>query len=135
MQLFVTEYRVIYGDCDPFDVVYYGRYLDFFERGRTELCRSLGLPYRTLADQGIYTPVTEAGCRYIRSARYDDLLEIATTIAELKRASIRFEYGIYRKQPRALLAEGFTVHAFVNKDRKVLRVPQEVVEAVRRGLP
>ena len=131
MQPFVTEYRVIYGDCDPFDVVYYGRYLDFFERGRTELCRSIGLPYRRLADQGIYTPVTEEGCRYVRSARYDDLLEIATVIARLKRASITFEYAIHRKQPRALLAEGFTVHAFVNKDRKVLRVPSDVIAAVK----
>jgi acyl-CoA thioester hydrolase len=131
MKVYTTEYRVIYGDCDPFDVVYYANYLDFFERGRTEMFRDMELPYRLISERGIYTPVTEAGCKYIRSARYDDLLVIETTIGVLKRASIRFDYKIFRKQPRTLLAEGFTVHAFVNKDRKILRVPPDVVERVR----
>jgi len=134
MTPYTTEYRVIYGDCDPFDVVYYANYLNFFERGRTEMFRDLDLPYRTISERGIYTPVTEAGCKYIRSARYDDLLVIETTIGVLKRASIRFEYKIYRKQPRTLLAEGFTVHAFVNKDRKILRVPPDVIERVKKTM-
>lgn len=132
MEPFITEYRIIYADCDPFDVVYYARYLDFFERGRTEMFRALGLPYKSIAELGIYTPVTEAGCRYIQSARYDDIIVIETIVAQLRRASIRFEYKIYRKEPRALLAEGFTVHAFVNKDRKILKVPQNVVEILKK---
>ncbi|MCX8043303.1 MAG: acyl-CoA thioesterase [Desulfobacterota bacterium] len=131
MKTFITEYRVIYGDCDPFDVVYYGRYFDLFERGRTEMFRDLGLPYREIADQGIYTPVIEAGCTYIQSARYDDLLLIETRIGQIGRARIRFDYSIYRKNPHTLLAEGFTVHAFVNNQRKILRVPPEVIHVVK----
>ena len=131
MKIFTTEYRVIYGDCDPFDVVYYGNYLDFFERGRTELFRQIGLTYREIAEQGIYTPVSESYCKYHKSARYDDLLEIETGIAFLKRASIRLDCRVYLKKPRTLLAEGYTVHAFVNRKGRIVRVPKEVVERVR----
>lgn len=125
-----TRYRVIYGDSDPFDVVYYARYLDLFERGRTELFRTLGITYRECQDRGIFTPVRETHCRFRESARYDDLLEIETTIGFMKKASIRFDHRIYRADPRALLAEGYTVHAFVNCDRAVVPAPADIVEVV-----
>jgi len=121
-----TEYRVIYSDCDPFDVVYYGRYLDFFERGRTELFRTLGLSYKEIFEGGIALPVTDTRCKYHKSARYDDLLLIESAVGYLKKASIRFEHRIYHKETDTLLAEGYTVHAFVDYDRKIVRVPDEV---------
>ena len=125
------EYRVIYGDSDPFDVVYYANYFDFFERGRTELFRSLGLSYRALADQGIYLPVSETHCSFRQSARYDDLLVIETTISYLRKVRIRFDHAIYRKEPRELLAEGYTVHAFVSSRRKVTRPPPQLIDCLR----
>ena len=128
----ITEYRVIYGDSDPFDVVYYANYFNLFERGRTELFRALGLTYRAIADQGIYMPVSETHCAFKQSARYDDLVSIETRIAFLKKARIRFDHAIYRTEPRELLAEGYTVHAFVTSERKVTRPPREVINAVRR---
>ncbi|MEI6125880.1 MAG: thioesterase family protein [Pseudomonadota bacterium] len=131
MKTFTTEYRVIYGDSDPFDVVYYGNYFDLFERGRTEMFRELGLTYRVISEQGIYMPVTETYCKYHKSAIYDDLLLIETAMAFLKKASIRFDCKIYRKNPRTLLAEGYTVHAFVNRNKKIQRVPEEVVARVK----
>jgi len=126
----VTEYRVIYGDCDPFDVVYYANYLDFFERGRTEFFRDLGLTYRDISETGIFSPVAEVNCKYKRSARYDDLIVIETTIAYIKRVKIRFDYKIFRKSPRELLAEGYTVHAFVDRAGKIMSAPGEVMERV-----
>lgn len=134
MKPFVTEYRVIYADCDPFDVMYYANYLSLFERGRTELFRSLGLAYREISDRGIYTPVTEAHCNYIKSVRYDDLLQIETTVGELRKASIRIEHQIYKKEPRTLLAKGYTVLAFVNRQAKIQPVPPDVAEKVRQLL-
>ena len=131
MRTFTTEYRVIYGDSDPFDVVYYANYFDFFERGRTELFRELGMTYRDISDKGIYLPVSETGCKFKNSARYDDLLQIETTIAFLKKVSIRFDYRIYRKADRSLLVEGYTVHAFVDRQGKIQRAPQNVVEKVQ----
>ncbi|MFC1592305.1 acyl-CoA thioesterase [Thermodesulfobacteriota bacterium] len=134
MNEFTTEYRVIYGDCDPFDVVYYGNYLDLFERGRTELFRELGMTYRQCQDLGIFTPVSETFCKYHKSARYDDVLLIATAIPWMKRVSIRFDYRIYRKETRELLAEGYTVHAFVDQDGKLRRAPSELAEVAQKML-
>ena len=134
MKPFVTEYRVIYADCDPFDVMYYANYLSLFERGRTEFFRSLGLAYREISDRGIYTPVTEAHCNYIKSVRYDDLLQIETAIGELRKASIRIEHHIYKKEPRTLLAKGYTVLAFVNREAKIQPVPPDVAVKVRQFL-
>ena len=131
MKIFTTEYRVIYGDSDPFDVVYYGNYFNLFERGRTEMFRDLGLAYKVISEKGIYTPVTETYCKYHKSATYDDLLLIETTIAFIKKARIRFDYKIFRKEPGILLAEGYTVHAFVNRNRKIQRVPEEVITKVK----
>ncbi len=131
MKTFATEYRVIYGDCDPFDVVYYANYFDFFERGRTELFRDLGITYRQVQDMDIFLPVSETYSKFYKSARYDDLLQIETTIAFLKKASIRFDYKIFKKQTRVLLTEGYTVHAFVNREGKVQRAPEEVADKVK----
>jgi acyl-CoA thioester hydrolase len=131
MKTFTIEYRVIYGDSDPFDVVYYANYYNFFERGRTELFRELGITYREVQEQGVFLPVSESYCKYHKPARYDDLLVIETRIAFLKRVSIKFDYYIYEKQSNALLAEGYTIHAFVNRQGKILRVPQEIVQRVK----
>lgn len=131
MKTFTTEYRVTYGDSDPFDVVYYANYFDFFERGRTELFRELGLTYREISEKGLFLPVSETHCKYVKSATYDDLLLIETSIAYLKNASIRFDYKVYRKGSKTLIAEGYTVHAFVNREGKIKRAPREVVEKVK----
>ena len=131
MKTFTTKYRVTYGDSDPFDVVYYANYFDFFERGRTELFRELGLTYREISDKGLFLPVSETQCRYVKPATYDDLLLIETRIAFLKKASIRFDYKVYKKVNKTLIAEGYTVHAFVNREGKIKRVPREVAEKVK----
>jgi len=130
MKTFITEYRVIYGDSDPFDVVYYANYFDFFERGRTELFRELGITYRDVSEKGVFLPVSETYCKYHKPAQYDNLLIIETRIAYLKRVSIKFEYKIFVKGSDELLAEGYTIHGFVSKDRKLVRVPQELHQKV-----
>ena len=134
MTTFTIEYRVIYGDSDPFDVMYYARYLDLFERGRTECMRSLGVSYRELEEQGIYSPVREVNCRYRQSVRYDDLLVIETSISRVKKASMRFNHFVYRKKPRTLLAEGYTDHAFVSEARKPVPIPDVLAEKLQKLL-
>ncbi len=131
MKSFITEYRVVYSDCDPFNVVYYANYFTLFERGRTELFRTMGIPYSNIEKQGIYVPVSDARCKYKRSARYDDLLSIESTVQELKRASITIAYRIFRNEPRELLAEGYTTHAFVNTEGKPRRIPAEIIESIK----
>ncbi len=130
MKPFLTEYRVVYSDCDPFNVVYYANYFTLFERGRTELFRDMGIPYSTIEKQGIYVPVSDTRCRYKRSARYDDLLSIESEVQELKRARITIAYRILRNDRQELLAEGYTVHAFVNTEGKPRRIPAEIIEKI-----
>ncbi len=130
MSPFLTEYRVVYSDCDPFNVVYYANYFTLFERGRTELFRAMGIPYSTIEKQGIYVPVSDARCRYKRSARYDDLLSIESVVQEIKRARITIAYRIFRNGKQELLAEGYTVHAFVNIEGKPRRIPEEIIKKI-----
>jgi len=135
MKTFTTEYRVIYGDTDPFNVVYYANYFDFFERGRTEMFRELGVTYKEVSSMGVYLPVSETYCKYHKPAQYDDLLVIETRLAYAKRVSIKFEYRIYVKNSDELLVEGYTVHGFVNNDRKLVRVPEDIYSRVKDLLP
>jgi acyl-CoA thioester hydrolase len=128
-----TNIRVIYGDTDRMGVVYYANYLRFFEAGRNEYLRAAGARYRDVeAEYGIMFPVVEANVVYRHPARYDDLVRVETSIAELKRASLRFTYRIVRSGDEKLLAEGHTVHACIDREHKPTRLP-EPVAALRRA--
>ncbi len=108
-------------------VVYHAHYLEWFEMGRTELMRDLGCTYADLEQHsGVFFPVREAGARYHVSARYDDVLAVATTLTQLGGASVRFDYRILRGDPEVVLATGFTEHAAVGRDGRPVRIPAEV---------
>ncbi|MEW6264183.1 MAG: thioesterase family protein [Thermodesulfobacteriota bacterium] len=123
-----TTYRVLYGDVDSMEVVYYGNYFRLFERGRAEFIRDLGLPYKEIETRGVMLPVIEAHGHYNGSARYDDLVLIETRVGFIRRASVRFDYEIFRGQDRLeRLVDGYTVHACVDRDRKIVRLPEFLV--------
>ena len=120
------EYRVPYADTDQMGVVYYANYLEYFERGRTEMLRSGGLPYGELERLGIFLPVAEAHCRYLRSAHYDDLLTIRSFLMECK--GVRMTVGNEVRRGDELLVAGHVVLVSVNAARKVVRIPAELAE-------
>lgn len=126
-----TRLRVRYAHTDALGVVYYANYLAFFEAARVEFLRDQGLDYRALEARGLAAPVVEARCRYRAPARFDDLLVIRTRLAELKRATFTFEYQVLREPDGALIAEGRTLHACV--ERASLR-PVPLPADVRRAL-
>jgi acyl-CoA thioester hydrolase len=127
-----SEVRVIYGDTDQMGVVYYANYLRYFEAGRNEFIRAKGLRYRDFeARFGLVLPVAEAGVKYRSPARYDDLLAVETSLVELGRASARFEYRLLRDAE--VLATGFTVHACVDGDGRIRRLPEELGRALGGG--
>ena len=126
-----TEARVIYADTDAMGVVYYARYLRRLEMGRSELMRSMGISYREMEIEGIFLPVSEVSCKYHASARYDDILSIETSIDFLKRASIQFSYRILRKSDGTLLVTGRTLHAFVDRGGKIVRIPNGLKEKIQ----
>jgi acyl-CoA thioester hydrolase len=112
-------------------VVYYANYLTWFEVGRTDLLRQLGGSYRELeARERIYLPVIEAQCRYLRPARYDDVVEIQTTASRPTRARLRFDYELTRAEDGILLAQGTTLHVATNTDGRPCRLPRRLEELI-----
>jgi acyl-CoA thioester hydrolase len=126
----VTPYRVIYGDTDQMGVVYYANYLRWFEKGRSEFLRQIGLPYPAVERQGFNFPVVEVSCRYLQSARYDDEVHIETVLTELGRASLSFQYRISRDADDCLLATGSTKHACLDRNGRLTRMPKTLQEAI-----
>jgi acyl-CoA thioester hydrolase len=126
----ISSYRVIYGDTDQMGVVYYANYLRWFESGRSEFLRQIGLPYSTIEGQGFHFPVVEVNCRYTQSARYDDLIEIETTLVELGRASLKFVYRISRETDGSFLAGGKTTHACIDQSGRITRIPEILLKAL-----
>jgi acyl-CoA thioester hydrolase len=127
-----TQIRVLYGDVDQMGFAYYANYLRWFEAGRNEFIRAKGLRYRDLESEFKFIlPVTEATVRYRVPARYDDLLTIEISLAELRRASLRFAYVIRRDDE--LLATGETTHACLGSDGRLQRFPAQIVERLTAG--
>ena len=120
-----TEIVVRYAETDMMGVVYHGSYLPWFEVGRTTLLKELGLAYRRLEADGYRLPVLEIGAKYFRPALYDDTLTIVTTLREKPLLRIRLEYEVRRGEE--LLATGFTMHAFIDRDGRPVRPPASAV--------
>ncbi len=112
--------RVRYADTDKMQFVYNGKYLEYFEVGRTELLRSLGLPYSVVENNGYQLPVIEASVKYKSPAFYDDLLEIESIVAELPNPKFRINYVIRKIETpnKEIVAEGFTDHLFIKTETK-----------------
>ena len=130
MKTFDYVCRVYYGDTDKMGVSYYANYLLWFEAARTEYFRALGLPYTECEKKGLFLPVAEAGIRYLATSTYDDRLVVRTSVAEMGKSSIRFEYQVLHQESKKLIATGFTVHVFVDRSMRPVRVPPEVQSAV-----
>lgn len=130
-----TSVRVIYGDTDQMGIVYYANYLRWFETGRSEFLRQIGVPYSAIEQQGFHFPVSEIACQYKQPARYDDLITITTTLAEVGRVQLRFRYRIARESDGALLAEGSTRHACVSKAGRPVRLPKALLNALAAPPP
>ena len=127
---FDCSYRVCYGDTDQMGVVYYANYFVFFERGRTEMLRSVGLPYSRLEELGVFLPVTEAKCRYFAPAHYDELLTLRSTVLDLGR--VRLTIGTQVLHDDKVLASGEVTLGCVNADRRPVRVAGELEVACRK---
>jgi acyl-CoA thioester hydrolase len=135
-----TEVRVRYAETDQMGIVYYANYLVWFEIGRVELLRSLGLTYSQLeTDHQRILPVIEATCRYKSPARYDDTIIIETEPSLLRGSVIKFAYRILRREPDGqepkFLAEGETVHVVCDSNLKKVPLPPEHEAALRALIP
>lgn len=120
-----TRVRVRYGETDQMGYVYYGVYAMYYEVGRVESLRQLGLTYRELEEMGIMLPVLENHTKFLAPAFYDDELLIVTNVREKPGVRIRFEYHIFNAEGK-LINQGTTLLAFVEKKTgRPCRPPKE----------
>lgn len=124
MPVFAYQRRVRYADTDQFQAAHHSRVYLWFEEARTELLRALGRPYQEFESAGIFFPVREGACRYRGLARFDMMLNVDIEAVDVRGASLRFDYRVTAEgQP---IADGYTVHACVDRSGKVLRLPEDV---------
>jgi len=126
-----TAIRVIYGDTDNMGFAYYGNFMRWFEIGRTELFRSRGLTYKRIEEEGVFLPVSEAFCKYVSPVRYDDLLVIETALDPSVKGGVRFDYRIRLSETGKICASGYTLHACMNPEGRVIRPPRFLAQRIR----
>ncbi|MDE2293287.1 MAG: acyl-CoA thioesterase [Elusimicrobia bacterium] len=122
------DLRVAYGDTDRLGIIYYANYLRYFETGRTELLRALGLRVRDLeAERRIFMPAVECRVQYLAPCRYDELLRVRTWLSWLGPASVCFQNELSNMDEGGrLVARGFTRHAVLNDQWKASRMPADL---------
>ncbi len=119
----LAQIRVIYADTDAMGIVYHTNYIKWFEIGRSETFRQLGLLYSEVEKHGFNLPVTEVYCKYLLPAKYDQLLIVETIIDYISRVVIKFNYNIWDEHRKHQLTSGYTIHACTNAEGKVRRIP------------
>jgi len=116
-------------------MVYYGKYFEYFEQGRSDLLRDAGMPYSLIEKNGILLPVIEAYANYIYPARFDDLLEVKTILKESLSSTVRIEYEIKNSDRELILVTGYTVHCFINVlNGKPTRAPNDFIEKLQNAI-
>lgn len=111
----LTKIRVRYADTDQMGYMYYGNYAEFYEVGRVEMLRSLGMTYKSMEESGIIMPVTELKCKYIKPALYDEEITVNVFIDKMPALRIHFRYELYNEKEE-LINIGETTLVFINKD-------------------
>ncbi len=122
-----TKLRVRFAETDAMQVVYYAEYFVWFEVARTELFRSIGLPYTVISrKRGFHTPVVQAHADYKASARYDDEIAVRAWASKIGRSSVRIDYEATKLPENELLCTGHTVHVLIGEDGRAKELPEDI---------
>ena len=124
--------RVRYGETDPMKYVYYGNYAEYFEVGRVELFRSIGMPYEEIEQLGIWLPVSEFKIKYLKPAYYDQLLQINTYIKSLPGVRIEFEYEIFNEEKEKITEATTTLFFLDSKTKKIVKCPDFLMNLIQK---
>lgn len=123
-------FRVRYAETDQMKYVYHGNYAEYFEMGRTEWLRNLGVSYKSMEDSGIMLPVMNLTINYLKPAKYDSLLTLKTTLKKFTGVKIVFEYEIYDEKNNLLTTATSTL-VFVNKEKnKPTKAPDYILKKI-----
>ncbi|MCK5676854.1 MAG: acyl-CoA thioesterase [Flavobacteriaceae bacterium] len=125
-----TKLRVRYGETDQMGYVYYGIYAQFFEVGRVEWLRNLGVSYKSLEESNIMLPVLNLNVNFLKPAKYDDLLTIVTSLKKKPLVKIEFDFEIYNEK-KVLLTTGYTSLVFIDmKKNKPTKAPKDLLDKI-----
>lgn len=128
-----TELRVRYADTDQMRFAYNGKYFEYFEVGRTEMMREVGLPYEVIEKSGFFMPVIETKIHFFQPAYYDELLVIETWVEKLPTAKVHIDHIIKAKERNVLICEGYVELAFLDaKTNRPTRAPKLFIDAVKK---
>lgn len=123
--------RIRYGETDQMGIVYHGNYAQYFEMGRTEWLRNLGITYKQMEAEGIKLPVISLTVNFKKSVGYDDLIKVKTTLKKIPTASIEFDYEIVNEMGE-IVTTGNTVLAFIDINRnRPTRCPQHILDKLQ----
>lgn len=129
------RFRVRYAETDAAGIVHHSAYPVWFEEGRSELSRQLGMPYSGLEPTGVDLVLSALEVRYRAPSRYDEEIRVLTRVACLRSRAMTFEYRVLRAEDGTLLAEGRTDHVAVQRvSGRPTRIPAPFLEAWGRGL-
>ena len=131
MREYEFEVRVRYAETDQMRVVYHGNYAQYFEMGRVEWLRNMGVSYKWMEENGIMLPVVSLTINYKKPARYDDVLRVKTIFKNQASVKIEFDYEIYNEKDE-LLTTGYSMLVFVNmKSGRPTLPPDYVAERLK----
>jgi acyl-CoA thioester hydrolase len=131
--LSVVRVRVRFGETDLMGIVHHGSYVTYMEVGRVEWLRRRGVVYADWAKSGLHLAVVELTLRYLAPARFDDELDVEVLLAQVRAASVRFDYRIARPADGVLCAEGATRLACVDDQQGLRRIGPEISEVLARA--
>ena len=132
MKIYEFNVRVRYSETDQMGVVYHGNYAQYFEMGRVEWLRNIGISYKSMEENGVMLPVVSLNMNYKKPARYDDLLKVKTIFKSQTSAKIELDYEIYNEQ-NELLTIGNSILVFVNmKTGRPMAAPDYIKEKLLR---
>jgi acyl-CoA thioester hydrolase len=126
---FESQVRVRYADTDQMHVVYHAKFIEYFESGRTEAIRSLGITYKEIEELGVYMPVVRIQCDFIRPGRYDDLLTIKTTLNELPHDHrIEFVQEAFNEMGKLICKADILLYFMSTESNKKTPMPLKLLE-------
>jgi len=125
--------RVRYAETDPMKYVYYGNYATYFELGRVELFRSIGISYDEIEKLGIWLPVSDYNIKYLKPALYDQKLEIHTYVKKIPGVRIEFEYEIYNEEKIKITEARTTLFFLDAASNKIIKCPDFLMELIKEN--
>lgn len=125
--------RVRYAETDPMKYVYYGNYATYFEIGRVELFRTIGMSYDEIENQGIWLPVSDYKIKYLKPALYDQKLEIHTYVKKIPGVRIEFEYEIYNEEGIKITEASTTLFFLDSKTNKIIKCPSHLLKLIEEN--